>query len=612
MSDHEVWFETEPGLDTWFDCEQTPEVKTLLDQDLVVSDTQQRTERKAGLVGLPAVFVVLSCIMWTMHSIGLRLKAMGLKWLHVVTAYKAVLLPHWWIQLKHYLWPPPPEPTEHRRSTQKQNLRLLGLKLALIHLAAAPNIKSGGSSVLSIIKQHSKEGVLLTGKLSTGESSAVHQAVAALPALLANSGAVEEDVKMVIVDTGCSVSASGDKGDFVVGSLQPLKEPFELSGISGSLKATHKGMLHYETLLDNGSVQVIETEGVYMPKMECRLFSPQAYAHYRKECHNDSSWQFTQDWSGSVMQFNGSKLSLDLDPRFRLPILKCFKNAMATAEALALVCVTDERNPNLTTLQKKLLQWHFRLGHLSFQNLQWIGRSGWLGPLGEKFGVTTVHPPKCAACQLGKQERTPKQGSTSSRTREGALKTNKLEPGQLVFSDQYESRVPGKVFGRRGAAITKNQYCGGTLFCDAASKRISVHHQISLGAHETVMSKQQFEREALTAGVLVQAYNTDNGVYTAQEFLTELNTKGQGIRHSGVGGHHHNGVAENAIKTVVRTTCTMMIHATLHWPDHADLNLWRLAMNHAVWLHNHTPDQTTKYSPEELWCRDAQKVRTVS
>jgi hypothetical protein len=57
-------------------------------------------------------------------------------------------------------------------------------------------------------------------------------------------------------------------------------------------------------------------------------------------------------------------------------------------------------------------------------------------------------------------------------------------------------------------------------------------------------------------------------IYTLKEFGSGLTSKGQGIKHSGVGGHHHNGVAENAIKNTVRTGQTIMIYATLGWPKH--------------------------------------------
>ena len=131
---------------------------------------------------------------------------------------------------------------------------------------------------------------------------------------------------------------------------------------------------------------------------------------------------------------------------------------------------------------------------------------------------------------------------------------------------------------------------------------MKVVHQVSLSAIETVAAKTTFEREALQVGVLVKNYQTDNGVYTAKEFLRVLHENGQGIKHSGVGGHHHNGAAENAIKNTTRRARSMMIHAALRWPDQAQKDLWPLALDHAVYLHNHTPQVDLGHrSPEEVW-----------
>ena len=223
--------------------------------------------------------------------------------------------------------------------------------------------------------------------------------------------------------------------------------------------------------------------------------------------------------------------------------------------------------------------------------MQWIGRQVWLSKIGKRIGQSSVHPPRCASCQFGKQERSPKAGSTRKvdHQREGIPITDKLEPGDLVFSDQYESSCPGRVFGRRGASISTQKYCGGTLFYDAASGKIRVVHQVSLSAQETVAAKMTFEREALQHGIKVKDYQTDNGIYTSMEFLKELVENYQGIKHSGVGGHHHNGAAENAIKNCQRRARTMMVHAALRWPDQNERNLCPLALDHEVYLHNHTP-----------------------
>ena len=286
-------------------------------------------------------------------------------------------------------------------------------------------------------------------------------------------------------------------------------------------------------------------------------------------------------------------------------MLTGFRNLDETANGLAMSCLTDENNQNLTTLQKLQLQWHFRTGHLGFQRLQWIGRKGWLGPIGEKFGLSTVVPPKCSACQYGKQHRTPRPSSTNHHqpSRDGILKKDKLEPGDLIFSDQYESRVPGRVFGNRGASISSAKYCGGSLFNDAASGYQFVYHQQHLTAIESIEAKQAFEREALTAGVSILDYHTDNGIYTSKEYLKELHTAGQGHSLSGVGAHHQNGTAEVSIKHTIQVARTLMIHAALRWPDASDRELWPLALSHAVHLHNITPNMSTGHAPEELWTK---------
>ena len=116
-------------------------------------------------------------------------------------------------------------------------------------------------------------------------------------------------------------------------------------------------------------------------------------------------------------------------------------------------------------------------------------------------------------------------------------------------------------------------------------------------------SKLVFERETLSVGVNVQSYNTDNGVYTAKEFTLELEKNNQAIRMSGVGAHHQNGPAENAIKNVSRRARIMMFHAALRWPERHDPSLWPLAMSYAVYLHNHTPRRQDGLCPIESWSR---------
>ena len=125
--------------------------------------------------------------------------------------------------------------------------------------------------------------------------------------------------------------------------------------------------------------------------------------------------------------------------------------------------------------------------------------------MGVKMGLITVQPPKCAAYQLGKQQRTLKNGSKIIKSpSDGILKQNKLQPGDLVFSDQYESPFEGHQLPAHGNDVSSQKYCGGTLFCNATNGKISVVHQVSLTGTETVQVKLQLEREAAAAGIHVK------------------------------------------------------------------------------------------------------------
>ncbi len=83
----------------------------------------------------------------------------------------------------------------------------------------------------------------------------------------------------------------------------------------------------------------------------------------------------------------------------------------------------------------------------------------------------------------------------------------------------------------------------------------------------------------------------------------ELEQQGQGIRLSGVGAHHQNGVGERGIRTVTERARTIMLHAMLHWPEATTTDLWPMALSHSVHLYNATPRVDCKPSPNEIFSR---------
>jgi len=131
---------------------------------------------------------------------------------------------------------------------------------------------------------------------------------------------------------------------------------------------------------------------------------------------------------------------------------------------------------------------------------------------------------------------------------------------------------------------------------------IQIFHQPSLGSSDTLNSKIRFEKEAAHCGITVDAYHTDNGIFTKAQFREALSQSDQAHTVSGVGAHHQNGSAERAIKTIQDMSRAMLIHLSVHWPDEYHVDLWPFAMDYAVWLYNHTPQRDSGLAPMEIFC----------
>ena len=99
--------------------------------------------------------------------------------------------------------------------------------------------------------------------------------------------------------------------------------------------------------------------------------------------------------------------------------------------------------------------------------------------MGSKWGKSTVETNKCSSCLLGKLERSPKTSTIIKRINEGSLKKNVLRSGQIVFSDQFESRVTGRVYTYKGKSLRSRQYKCGTIFFYCETGFISIYNQTS-------------------------------------------------------------------------------------------------------------------------------------
>lgn len=475
---------------------------------------------------------------------------------------------------------------------------LLGLQAAVSAADAVPDLSLSQHKDIRhrLRKYRTAHGFLNVERVKEDDMQRLRSVLGELP----TGGLLSEcDSFFAYVDSGCSRFTTPVKEDFIPGTLQKVAVPVVMKGIAGDTSIEYEGRVKLETLTTTGEIKTIETSAYFAPTMTCRLMSPQAYfADLR-----DEQGFFKIGWKKAELEWgDGTSVNVDLDENTHLPKLRMYHHALDTANALALKgCVTEEVNQNLTRAQKTLLRFHFKLGHCAFALVQWLGRKGILGQAGIDMAKPNLQAPKCAACLLGKQGRTPIPTQHIRKDDAGSLLKNKLEPGALVFSDQYTSRVDGRSYTSAGLPSSKQRFQGGTIFYDAASSYIHVAHQEGFTANETIRSKIEFERLARDHGVSIDAYHTDNGVYKSAEFMKELAEKGQGLKFSGVSAQFQNGPAENAIKIVVAKARTMMVHAALRWPAQAKKDLWPMALSHAAHLYNHTPKQESGLAPIEIF-----------
>jgi hypothetical protein len=176
---------------------------------------------------------------------------------------------------------------------------------------------------------------------------------------------------------------------------------------------------------------------------------------------------------------------------------ECKKYALALSAALS---VTDDHNTNLTTAQKELLKWHYRLGHVGFKWLQWLIRAGRLVVM-NKRAMSNCDLPKCAACEFGKATKRPTKVDVTRAIsdKEMELKKEDLLPGQRVSVDHYQSAVPGRLYSSRGRSSQndQNQFHGGAIFVDHVTGKIAVRHLVALSSSDTVKSKLFFDKGSL-------------------------------------------------------------------------------------------------------------------
>ena len=413
----------------------------------------------------------------------------------------------------------------------------------------------------------------------------------------------------IIWDSGASISVTNDKANFLTFTkVSPHHN--NVMGVAQGLKFSGFGEVLWSFLDEKGTLRSFKLPALYIPSATTRLLS---------------TTSLLQSYSGELIEQTGRGMRLSgtsdgqrnavvatINPNNNLPTSTGYsygKVMEATNTLVNTVSTTAATNTNLGPADKELLRWHNRLGPIGMWKVQFLMRTG---VLATSEATRRLHAaackltnlPLCSACQFGKQRRRPEPGKTMTVVREcdGALKNRRLLPGQTVSVDHFVCSTKERLFTSRGHSKDTDMYTGGAIYVDMATDLVHVEFQRHLNTHETLAATAEFERMCLDAGVIPQEYLSDTGsAFTSKEYMAHLHQFSQINRFAGVGAHHHNGVAERAIQTIMSIARTMMLHAAIHWPDMADPSLWPMAVQHAMLLHNHVPSPSTGLCPHDLF-----------
>ena len=174
----------------------------------------------------------------------------------------------------------------------------------------------------------------------------------------------------IVIDTGCSVSLTPFKSDFISEIFET--DAKEMHGLSSSTKIEGYGLVQWDVIDVFGKVETVRTYSYYIPDAPIRLFSVQSYF---KE--NDGG-KMKQDQDKVIIETpKGIELTFPYDSHSNLPLIylnqesdKCLgvptdlmSNLGSTELLESTISLLDDMNHNLNVHQKELMLWHYRLCH---------------------------------------------------------------------------------------------------------------------------------------------------------------------------------------------------------------------------------------------------------
>ena len=257
--------------------------------------------------------------------------------------------------------------------------------------------------------------------------------------------------------------------------------------------------------------------------------------------------------------------------------------------------VFDEQEDPADNLAAELLRVHHQFNHIGFAKLKLMAKSGILPKR-----LANAPAPVCTACMYGKATRRPWRDKPKSTQ---AARLRKItHAGQCVSVDMLKSPTPGLVAQMAGW-ITNKRYNYATVFVDHHSGLGYLHLQKTQSVRETLQGKALFEQRCAAAGIKVEHYHADNGVFASNEWKYACEHLHQGYSYSGVNAHFQSGVAERRIRELQELAWTMLLHASSCWVGVVNSHLWPYAMRLACEAYNESPTTTLQRSPVEIFTK---------
>ena len=222
-----------------------------------------------------------------------------------------------------------------------------------------------------------------------------------------------------------------------------------------------------------------------------------------------------------------------------------------------------------STDEGELMQWHYRLGHLSWRKLKLLAL---LIVIPRR--LANLREPRCSCCIAAQMSR------VSTRTRgTNAIRNIQVahHPGQYVSVDQMECSTPGFVAQLKGR-LTRKIYRVMTVYVDHQSDLTFTDNQESTTSLETLASKHVFEAFACEKGIpRIQHYHSDNGRFMDNAFVNDCLKQGQSQSACGVNAHHQNGRVEKTIRDLSDDARKSLIHAVYKCNGVVSTALWPYA-----------------------------------